>query len=119
MIGYYTLAVGSAEQKQAPERVKNGLAKHAVPLMLLARLAVDLHWQNQGAGAALIKDAILRTLQAADITGIRALVVHMKDDAVRKFYERFDFFPSPTDPLHLFELLKDLRKIASQSSSFR
>jgi GNAT superfamily N-acetyltransferase len=119
VIGYYTLAVGSAEQEQAPERVKKGLAKHAVPLMLLARLAVDLHWQNQGVGAALLKNAILRTLQAADIAGIRALVVHAKDDAARKFYECFDFFPSPTDPLHLFALLKDLRKIASQPSSLR
>jgi len=113
VIGYYTLAVGSVEQDQAPERVKKGMAKHAVPVMLLARLAVDLHWQKQGAGAALLKDAMLRTLQAADIAGIRALVVHAKDDVARKFYERFDFFPSPTDPLHLFALLKDLRKIVS------
>jgi hypothetical protein len=58
-----------------------------------------------------LKDAILRTLQAADIAGIRALAVHAKDDAARKFYERFDFLPSPTDPLHLFMLLKDVRKL--------
>ncbi|MBH0178773.1 MAG: GNAT family N-acetyltransferase [Nitrospira sp.] len=99
VIGYYTLAVGSAEQEQAPERVRKGLAKHA--------------------GAALLKDTILRTLQAADIAGIRALVVHAKDDAARKFYERFDFFPSPTDPLHLFALLKDLRKIVSAVKQVR
>lgn len=113
VIGYYTLAVGSVEQEHAPERVKKGLAKHPIPIMLLARLAVDLRWQKQGVGAALLKDATLRTLQAADIAGIRALVVHAKDDVARKFYERFDFLPSSSDPLHLFMLLKDVRKIVS------
>ena len=113
VIGYYALAVGSVEQDHAPERVKKGLAKHSIPIMLLARLAVDLNWQKQGIGAALVKDATLRTLQAADIAGIRALVVHAKDDVAKKFYERFDFLPSPTDPLHFFMLLKDVRKIVS------
>ena len=113
VIGYYALAVGSVEQEQAPERVKKGLAKHAIPIMLIARLAVDLQWQKQGVGAALLKDAMLRTLQAADIAGIRALVVHAKDEAARTFYERYDFIPSPTDPLHLFILLKDVRKAVS------
>lgn len=113
VIGYYALAVGSVEQEHAPERVKKGLAKHSIPLLLLARLAVDLHWQKQGVGAALLKDATMRTLQAADIAGIRALVVHAQDEEARKFYERFDFLPSPSDPLHLFILLKDLRKLLS------
>ena len=113
VIGYYALAVGSVEQDHAPERVKKGLAKHSIPIMLLARLAIDLNWQKQGVGAALLKDATLRTLQAADIVGIRALMVHAKDDVAKKFYERFDFLPSPTDPLHFFMLLKDVRKIVS------
>jgi len=113
VIGYYALAVGSVEQEQAPERVKKGLAKHAIPIMLIARLAVDLQWQKQGVGAALLKDAMLRTLQAADIAGIRALVVHAKDEGARTFYERYDFIPSPTDPLHLFIVLKDVRKAVS------
>lgn len=111
VIGYYALAVGSVEQDQAPERIKKGLAKHSIPLMLLARLAVDLRWKKQGVGAALLKDATLRTLQAADIAGIRALVVHAQDEEAKTFYERFDFLPSPSDPLHLFILLKDLRKL--------
>ena len=72
---------------------------------------MDRRWQKQGIGAALLKDATLRTLQAADIAGIRALAVHAKYDAARKFYERFDFLPSPTDPLHLFMLLKDVSKL--------
>lgn len=113
VVGYYALAVGSLEQEDAPERVKKGLAKHSIPIMLLARLAVDGHWKKRGIGAALLKDAMLRTLQAADIAGIRALVVHAKDDEARRFYERFDFLPSPSDPLHLCTLLKDARKIVS------
>jgi GNAT superfamily N-acetyltransferase len=113
VVGYHALAVGSVEQEHAPERVKKGLARHSIPIMILARLAVDRHWQNQGIGAALLKDAMLRTLQAADIAGIRALVVHARDDRARSFYEHFDFLPSPSDPLHLFMLLKDARRIIS------
>lgn len=113
IVGYYALAVGSAEQEAAPERVKKGLAKHAIPIMLLARLAADRRWQKQGIGAALLRDATLRTLQAAEIAGIRALVVHAKDEAAKGFYERFDFVPSPTDPFHLFILLKDLRQLSA------
>jgi GNAT superfamily N-acetyltransferase len=79
--------------------------------MLLARLAVSQHWQGKGLGAGLLKDAMQRTLQAADIAGIRAFAVHAKDESARAFYEHFDFLPSPTDPLHLFLLIKDLRSI--------
>ncbi|MGQ0666330.1 MAG: GNAT family N-acetyltransferase, partial [Nitrospiraceae bacterium] len=88
-------------------------ARHAIPIMLLARLAVDRHWQKRGIGAALLKDAVLRTLQAAEIAGIRALVVHAKDEATKGFYQRFDFVPSSTDPLHLFVLLKNFRQLSS------
>lgn len=66
--------------------------------------------QGQSLGKGLLKDALLRTDQAADIAGIRALLVHAKDDRARAFYTRFDFKPSPTDPYHLFLLLKDLRR---------
>jgi GNAT superfamily N-acetyltransferase len=81
--------------------------------MLLARMAVDRRWQGQGVGRALLRDALERTLQAADIAGIRAFAVHAKDEQARSFYERFDFVPSPTDPLHLFLLLKDVRHMMS------
>ena len=66
--------------------------------MLLARLAVDLTWQGRGLGKALVKDALLRTAAAADIAGIRALLVHAKDDEARGWYEALEFEPSPTDP---------------------
>lgn len=110
VVGYYSLAVGQVEYMEAPERLKKGLARHPVPIMLLARLAVHKDWQRKGVGRGLLKDAVLRTLQAAGIAGIRALAVHAKDDAARRYYEQFDFVASPTDPLHLFVLLKDVRK---------
>ena len=79
--------------------------------MLLARMGVCSNWQNKGIGAGMLKDATRRTLQAADIAGIRALAVHAKDDPARSFHEHFGFVPAPTDPLHLFILIKDLRRI--------
>ena len=78
--------------------------------MLLARLAVAIPWQDKGLGSGLLRDAMLRTLQAADIAGIRAFAVHAKDEEARAFYEHFDFVPSPSGPYHLFRLLKGLRK---------
>ena len=80
--------------------------------MLLARLAVHKDWQGKRIGRGLLRDAVLRTLQAAEIAGIRALTVHAKDEDVKRYYEQFDFMPSPSDPLHLSVLLKDLRKLA-------
>lgn len=114
VIGYYTLAVGHVTREEAPERLTKGLARHPVLIMLLARLAVDHRWQGQGVGKALIKDAMLRTLQAADIAGIRAFAVHAKDEEARRFYLKFDFIPSPSDPMHLFVLLKDVRRVLGQ-----
>jgi predicted N-acetyltransferase YhbS len=113
--GYYTLVVGQVDYENAPQRLTKGLARHPVPIMLLARLAVATAWQGKGLGAGLLKDAMLRTLQAAEIAGIRAFAVHAKDDQTRAFYEHFDFTSSPTDPYHLFRLLKDIRAILQSS----
>lgn len=112
--GYYSLAVGAVEHADAPGRVGKGLARHPIPVMLLARLAIDRAEQGKGLGKALLKDALLRTAQAADIAGIRAMLVHAKDDEARAWYEQFDFEPSPTDPYHLFLLMKDLRAILGE-----
>ena len=112
--GYYSLAVGAVEHADAPGRVGKGLARHPIPVMLLARLAIDRSEHRKGLGKALLKDALLRTAQAAEIAGIRALLVHAKDDEARAWYEQFDFEPSPTDPYHLFLLMKDLRAILGE-----
>jgi GNAT superfamily N-acetyltransferase len=113
VIGFYSLAVGQIEFSDAPERLQKGVARHPVPVMLLARLAVDKNWQRKGVGRALLRDAVLRTVQAADIAGIRALAVHAKDEEARRYYEQFDFVASPADPLHLLVLLKDIRRRVS------
>ena len=109
--GYYSLTVGSVGREKAPPRVVKGLARHPVPVMILARLAVDKVHQGRGLGRTLLKDALLRTLQVSDIVGIRALIVHAKNDAARQWYTEWEFEPSPTDPFHLFLMLKDLKAI--------
>jgi GNAT superfamily N-acetyltransferase len=109
--GFYSLVVGSVEPSAAASRVVKGLARHPVPVMILARLAIDQKHQGTGLGRALLKDALLRTVQAADIAGIRAVLVHAKDDAARTWYLHWGFEPSPTDPYHLFLLMKDLVKL--------
>jgi GNAT superfamily N-acetyltransferase len=113
VIGYYSLTVGAVAHEDAPERIIKGLAKYPIPIIILGRLAVDKQEQGKGVGRGLLKDALRRTAQAADIVGIRALVVHAKNDEVRAWYEQFDFEPSPTDPLHLFLLMKDIKTILS------
>lgn len=110
VVGFYSLAVGSVLHADAPGRVTKSQPRHPVPVMILARLAVDVSEQGTGLGKGLLKDALLRTAQAADIAGIRALLVHAKDAKVREWYMRYDFEPSPTDPLHLFLLMKDIRE---------
>jgi GNAT superfamily N-acetyltransferase len=107
--GCYTLVVGQVEYSDASERLTKGLAHYSMPILLLARLAIATSWQGKDFGSGLLKDAMLRTLQAADIARIRAFGAHAKDDEAKSFYELFDFMPSPTDPYHLFRLLKDIR----------
>lgn len=114
IVGFYTLVVSEVAYADAPERLTQGLARHPVPLMLLARLAVSVRWQGQGVGASLLKDAMRRTVQVAEIVGIRALAAHAKDDAARAFYEHFGFVSSPTDLLHVFLLTKDLQRVVSR-----
>lgn len=116
VVGYYTLAYGSVEPEAAPKRVRKGLAKHPIPVMLLARLAVDVTEQGRGVGKGLVKDALLRTLQAADIAGLRAVIVHAKDVAAKSYYEQFGFEPSPLGEFHLMLLLKDLKKTVAGDS---
>jgi GNAT superfamily N-acetyltransferase len=73
-----------------------------IPVMLLARLAVDHRDQGKGLGKALLKDAILRTIQAAEIAGLKVLLVHAKDEAAADFYRKHGFEPVVDDPLKLF-----------------
>ena len=108
--GFYTLAAGSVGREETPRRVAEGLGGYPVPVILLARLAVDTREQGRGLGGGLLKDAILRAAHAADIIGVRALLTHAKDVAARDFYMHFGFEPSPVDDLHLYLLMKDIVK---------
>ena len=109
IVGFYSLAVSQIEYCDAPDRLRKGVARHPVPVVLLARLAVHKDWQRKGVGRALLRDAVLRTLQAAEAVGIRALLVHAKDEAAKQYYSQFDFMECGSDPLHLCALLKDLK----------
>ncbi len=111
VVGYYSLAASQVIYADAPPRLQKGVARHPIPVVLLARLAVDSTWQGQGLGPGLLKDAILRVLSAAEGIGVRALLVHAKDDNAKAFYLHYDFEPLPGYPMHLVLLLKDARKI--------
>lgn len=110
VVGYYSISAGSVSIGDVPARISKGLARHPIPVILLARLAVDRHEQGSGLGKALLKDSLTRIAQAADIVGARAVLVHAIDEAARKFYEHFGFEPSPVHELQLMLLMKDLRK---------
>lgn len=83
---------------------------HPLGVILLARLALDRSLHGQGYGRALVADAAIRTLQAAELVGARAMLVHARDQAAAAFYERLGFSRSRTDPLHLMVLIKDLHR---------
>lgn len=101
VIGYYALANGSIAAAEAPGRIRRNMPD-PIPVMLLGRLAVDRRWQGKGIGADLLRDAIMRSLQAAEIAGIRAVLVHAIDQAAARFYEKSGFLPSPIRPLTYF-----------------
>jgi GNAT superfamily N-acetyltransferase len=113
-VGYYTIVAGEVRHADAPPRVAKGMPRHPIPLLVLARLAVHTEMQGKGIGAGLLLDALGRTLQVADVVGVRALAVHAKNDEAAAFYRHFGFAPSPTDARHLFMLIKDIRLAAGQ-----
>ena len=108
VVAYYTLATGAVQCTQAPGRVRRNMPD-PIPVMVLGRLAVHLDWRKKGLGRDLLADAIRRTLQVADIAGIRAFVVHALSDKAKRFYERFGFQASPTDQMDLMMTLKDAK----------
>jgi GNAT superfamily N-acetyltransferase len=114
VLGYYSLAAGLISHDESTERAKRGLARHPIPIILHARLAVNISLQGKGIGQALLKDALLRTALAAGTIGARALLVHAQDDQARSFYERFNFEPSQSDPYHLLLIMKDLVRIVGK-----
>lgn len=108
--GYYSLAVGAAAHDMGPGRIKRNMPD-PVPVMILGRLAVDEAFQGRGLRTGLLKDAVTRTMQAAEIAGIRALLVHAISSDAKRFYQTFGFVDSPIDPMTGMITLGEAQKI--------
>jgi GNAT superfamily N-acetyltransferase len=109
VIGYHALASGSVTVAAAPGRFRRNMPE-PIPIIVLARLAIDRAYQNQGLGRALVRDAARRVVHAADVVGIRGLVVHAISDDAKAFYLALGFEPSPIEPTTLMVTLKDIRE---------
>nr|WP_236598905.1 GNAT family N-acetyltransferase [Ramlibacter monticola] len=108
--GYFSLTVGQVDTLDAPERVRKGMGQYPVPVVILARLAVDTKDQGRGIGFGLLQEAIRRTMLIAEQAGIRAMLTHPIDTEATKFYTRFGFIASPLREQQLLLLLKDARR---------
>ncbi|MBT5040168.1 MAG: GNAT family N-acetyltransferase [Rhodospirillaceae bacterium] len=115
VVGYYCLASGSVENMRTPGKIRRNMP-HPIPVMLLGRLAVDISRHGEGLGGALLKDAILRTLKAAEISGMRALLVHALDQTAARFYLHNGFVVSPINPLVLLLALDTARQALTSTS---
>lgn len=113
--GYYSLTVGQIDTIEAPERVRRGMGQYPIPLIILARLAVDLDYQRRGLGFSLLQDAIQRAIAVAENAGIRAMLTHPFDAEADAFYRRFGFESTPENDRQLILLLKDARRLAGVS----
>lgn len=109
--GYFALTVGQIDTLEAPERIRQGMGRYPLPVVVLARLAVDQRSQGLGVGVGLLKDAIRRTLLIADQAGIRAMLTHPIDASATAFYRRFGFVDSPLGTPQMLLLLKDARRL--------
>src|ERR1700693_639689 len=110
VVGYYALANGGVALAKAPGRVRRNMPD-PLPVMIVGRLAVDRGWQGRNIGRSLLRDAILRTLQAAEIGGIRAILVHAISEDAKRFYERYGFTSTPVDPMTLMVTAADAKKV--------
>jgi GNAT superfamily N-acetyltransferase len=115
VVGYYALAVGAVAHAEAPGRVRRNMPG-PVPVMIIGRLAVDKTAQGQALGLALLRDALLRTVQAAEIAGIRAILVHAISERAKHFYEKSGFIASPFEPMTLMITVAEARKAMQDKS---
>lgn len=110
VVGFLSLAAGSVEHALAPERITKGTPRHPIPVILLARLGVDLNHQKKGIGPGMLKFAFVKILEVSKIIGVRAIFIQAKDQSAIDFYTKYGLVPSPIDPFHMFMLLKDCQK---------
>lgn len=109
VVGYYALATGAVAHAAATGRVRRNMPD-PIPVMVLGRLAVDRAYQDRRLGAGLLRDAVLRVLQVAELGGIRAILVHAISEDAKRFYERHGFVASPIDPMTLMITIPNARK---------
>ena len=107
VVGYYCLSAYTVAHTQATGSIRRNMPD-PVPMMLVGRLAVDRNLKGKGLGGALLKDAILRVVQIAEQAGVRGIVVHAISEDVKRFYAKWGFRESPTDPLALMARLSDI-----------
>ena len=111
VVGYYALAASKVESANAPARLLKGSGRTDVPVILLARLGVDVTAQGCGLGHRLVFDALLRVVSASKIIGARALLIDAETEQAKQFYLHVgEFEESPLNPLQLCLLMKDLRR---------
>jgi GNAT superfamily N-acetyltransferase len=115
VVGYYTLAAGGIADTHAPGRIKRNMPD-PLPVMVLGRLAVDKAFQGQGIGTGLLRDAILRLVQAAEIAGIRAMLVHAMSEQAKRFYEKHGFVASPVDPLTVMITVAEAARLIASTT---
>jgi GNAT superfamily N-acetyltransferase len=106
VIGYYSLASSAIAVADAPTRVRRNMPD-PIPITVIGRLAIEQAWQRRGLGKMLLRDAILRTAQAAAIIGVRGLLVHALSPVAKRFYEGNGILESPSNPMMLLVALKD------------
>ncbi len=111
VVGYYSLTVGQVDTLEVPDRVRKGMGQYPIPVVLLARLAVDHRHQGQGIGPGLLRDAITRALTISEQAGVRAMMTHPLDEDATRFYLKFGFVPSPAGEGMLLLLLKDAQRL--------
>lgn len=114
VVGYHALCAAAVDRRDASVRARAGMPRHPVPAVLLARLAVDITVERHGLGAFLLRDAMVRAAAAAEQVGIRLLLAHAIDDRARSFYLYHGFEASPTDPLNVQLLIKDIKRSLDQ-----
>ncbi len=109
VIGYYTLATGSVNREDTPGKVRGNMP-NPIPVVLIGRLAIDQAFKGQGIGSRLLRDALLRILNAAKQIGVRAVLVHALDEQARNFYLKHGFYESPTNDQTLKVKVEEIQR---------
>jgi GNAT superfamily N-acetyltransferase len=118
VVGFYALANGAVAHKDVSAKTRRNMPD-PIPVMVLARLAVDKAYQRQGLGSALLRDALLRTLGASQIAGIRAVLLHAISEDAKRLYEKAGFYQCPVDPMTMMITMAEVEKNLALSNSPR